>query len=70
MATRKHKQGLKYQVGDEVSFYQDGEVRTGIVSFVGEIDSLRATPSEADILGANGDPLKSIEYTISEDNIL
>ena len=69
MTIRKHKKGLTYKKGDEISFYQDGEVRTGTVCFVGN-GSLSVYPCTAEVLGANGSPIKGVEYRVKEEDIL
>jgi hypothetical protein len=67
--TRKHKQGLKYTVGDEITFYQNKQIRTGTVCFVGS-GFLSVYPSTAEVLGTNGEPMRDIEYIVKEGEII
>ncbi len=62
----------KYKnVGTEVSFYHDGDVRAGnIVEVVGE-DELAVVPIEAEVLGLNkGAPMKDFEYIIKRSDVI
>lgn len=69
MVTRKYKKGLKYSKGDEITFYQQGEIRTGIVCFVGSV-FISVYPCSVEVNRENGEPLKEIEYNIEGIDII
>jgi hypothetical protein len=69
MVKRKHQRGLEYEVGDEISFYRDKQVRRGVVCFVGE-DTISVYPCAADRLGTEGAPMRSVEHTIKRGDII
>lgn len=69
MATRKHKIGLELKVGDEISLYQNEQVRTGIVCFIGK-ESVSVLPTTAEVLGAEGETLRDVEYIVNHGEII
>ena len=69
MATRKLKSGQKVTVGDEISFYQNKVVRTGIVHFVGET-FVSVYPCNVEVLGIENAPMRDIEHNVELGDIL
>lgn len=69
MEIRKHKRGFNHEIGDEVTFYQEHQVRVGTISFVGS-DSVSVYPITAEVLGVEGEPMRDIEYTVKKEDVL
>lgn len=65
MATRK----TKHKIGDEISFYQNKEVRTGTVVFIGN-GFLSVYPCTAEVLGVDKQPMRDIEHMVEFGDII
>jgi hypothetical protein len=60
---------MKYEIGDEVNFYQNKEVRTGTVSFIGS-SFISVYPNTAEVSDAAGEPIREIEYVVEKGDII